>query len=140
MSKVVELTEDDVEASKALLESHKTTWLEFIAEKRADVKRQPELVKSFATVPFDLNHPSRHAYFEIFRPIMSDPSLNLSKNDTVDLFHTMVASAYCDVVLLDIKWATMARKLQLPANRLRVYSPNELNDFLNFMERAQLAS
>jgi hypothetical protein len=140
LSKVVTLTEDDVEASKALLESHKSKFLEFIAEKRAEVKKQPELVKNFATVPFDPNRPSRHAYFEVFRPIISDPSLNLSRNDTVDVFHTVVAAAYCDVVLLDVKWATMVRKLQLPPNRLRVYSPNELDAFLGFMERAQLAS
>ena len=139
LAKVVKLTEDDIEGNKALLEGHKTSLLQFIAEKRAEIKKQPELAKKFATVPFDPKHPCRHAYFEIFRPILADPSVNLSTNDTVDIFHTITASSYCDVVLLDKKWAEKVKKFQLPANRLRVYGPNEVNECMTFMENARLA-
>jgi hypothetical protein len=139
LAKVVTLTEDDIEGNKAFLEKHKADFLGFISEKRAQVKRQPELAKKFATVPFDPERPSRHAYFEIFRPILADAGFNLSKNDAVDVFHTVVASAYSDVVLLDAKWVERVEGLQLPASRLHVFGPNEVDAFLDFVEHAKLA-
>jgi hypothetical protein len=140
LANVVKLTDGDVAENKALLEAHKATFLTFISEKRAQVKKQPELTTKFARVPFDQDHPCRHAYFEIFRAIITDSGFILSKNDTVDVFHTIVASSYCDAILLDVKWADRARKFQLPPNRLRVYSPNDVEAFLDFMERAQLTN
>jgi hypothetical protein len=58
----------------------------------------------------------------------------------VDVYHTVVACAYSDVVLLDGKWAKLAKGLTLPPNRLRIYSPTELDGFLELVENATLAS
>jgi hypothetical protein len=52
----------------------------------------------------------------------------------------MLACAYSDVVLLDGTWAKLAKGLKLPPNRLRIYSPTELDGFLELVENATLAS
>jgi hypothetical protein len=117
LSKIVALTADDIQANKAMLEKHKDGFLAFIADTKAKIRKQPELARRFATVPFDPNAPANHVYIEIYRPLIVDPGCNLSRNDAVDCFHAVVAAAYSDAVLLDKKWCNALKTLRFPPSR-----------------------
>ena len=52
---------------------------------------------------------------EVLRSPILNQQMNLSENDGIDYLHTVVPTAYSDIVLLDRRWATLSREAR---NRL----------------------
>lgn len=54
---------------------------------------------------------------EMVRTLLVDKGTKLTRNQAIDLFHTVVPVAYCDLVLLDKHWETQVERVR---SRLRV--------------------
>ncbi len=61
----------------------------------------------------------------------------MDENDAIDFFHAAVPLAYGDFVLLDKHWADLAGKLKLPLDCVKVYSPKDVEKFLEDLEQFQ---
>jgi hypothetical protein len=66
-------------------------------EFRAAVERSPEAAPTGRST-----FPLLQA---LLRPYLRDATAEFTENDTMDLLHSIVPSSYCDIVLLDGKWA-----------------------------------
>lgn len=118
----------------------KATVLELVQQIRAKEKAEPGWAsQAFPAEPFDATKPTRFVYNELFRRIAQEQGQTLTPNDGVDLFHSIVASAYSDIVLLDKKWAKRVRALGLPVNRARTYYEGELPEFFKIFEKGTIA-
>lgn len=66
----------------------------------------PKMVKSAKGLPAKNGFPqgTRQIFRELVTTLLSDPSLQLTRNHAIDLLHAVVPLAYCDYVLLDAHW------------------------------------
>ena len=83
---------------------------------------------------FDPNRPTVYMV-EGFRQLIQKETFNIHENDAIDFLHATVPIAYGDFVLLDKRWADLARKLKLPPDRVKVYSRRCIEKFLENLER-----
>lgn len=101
-------------------------------------KQRREDPKMFATATqqnsFDPTHPTQFVFHGLMTLITSE-NFNFETNDVLDFFHASVALAYCDFVLLDSHWADLARKLKMPGGHTQVYSPKQVDQFLDDFDR-----
>ncbi len=63
---------------------------------------------------------TRYILAEVHRQLLMDVDVHFTKNDAIDLLHTVVPAAYCDYVLLDKRWCTI---LNRAAKKLRKTKP-----------------
>ena len=93
-----------------------------------------EILKNNGAPHFDPNCPTIYVV-EGFRRLLQKETFNIDENDAIDFLHATVPIAYGDFVLLDKHWADLARKLKLPPNRVKVYPPRHIEEFLENLER-----
>ncbi|MDE0504741.1 MAG: hypothetical protein OXM00_10110 [Paracoccaceae bacterium] len=85
---------------------------------------------------FDPDSPTIYVV-ERLRYLIQKESFKIEANDALDFLHAVVPIAYGDFVLLDKHWADLARKLKLPSDRVKVYSPKHVEKFLENLERVE---
>ena len=85
---------------------------------------------------FDPNCPTMYVV-EGFQRLIQKETFNIDENDAIDFLHATVPIAYADFVLLDRHWADLAGKLKLPSDCVKVYSPKDVEKFLEDLERFQ---
>ncbi len=86
------------------------------------------------SIYFDPNRPTIYVV-EGFRQLMQKETFSIDENDAIDFLHATVPIAYSDFVLLDRHWADLAGKLKLPFDYVRVYSPKDIEKFLENLEQ-----
>ena len=59
-----------------------------------------------------IQHGTRYVLRELVRPVLLDQSLKFSRNHAIDLVHSVVPLAYCDIALLDKHWKAQAEKVR----------------------------
>lgn len=57
-----------------------------------------------------LQRATRYLIRDILRPYLMDNQIIRSPNDASDFYHTVVPTSYCDLVILDRRWATYANQ------------------------------
>ncbi|ESS69201.1 hypothetical protein MGMO_138c00390 [Methyloglobulus morosus KoM1] len=82
---------------------------------------------------------TRYILRELTRTFLVDRPLKISRNNAIDLLHSVVPVAYCDFVLLDAHWTGQVDKmrtrlakanLNIPVARVFSKKSNGLNDLL----------
>jgi hypothetical protein len=86
---------------------------------RKDFESNAELRSQMNCVPSGppIQHGTRYIRKELMRSFLANKSLKLTPNHVVDFSHAIVASAYCDCLLLDNHW-----RIQLEAAEKRIRS------------------
>ncbi len=137
LSKALDLTQQDGgAAARANLARLKEEASEFVRDFRSRSASDPAWLDNyFPRQTFDSARPTAFVFPELLRALIGDRGMTFTPNDAVDLFHTTVPTAYSDFVLLDKNWTKRVRALPLPANQVRAYYENELDDFLNVFEK-----
>lgn len=81
-------------------------------------------------------HATRYINIEAARDLVRNVTAGMAANDWRDLFHMIVPLAYCDVLLLDHRWATKAKEIVERIRRAgnqaqvaQVFSKRELGNF-----------
>jgi len=79
--------------------------------------------------------PTKFIYDELRRQcIVSNETFNPS--DVFDFWHSVVSTSYCDVVVLDKKWARRTREaITLPSGVADVYDGTEISAVIDTIER-----
>lgn len=95
-----------------------------------------ENLRNNGTPHFDPNCPTMYVV-EKFKRLIQKETFNIDENDAIDFLHATVPIAYADFVLLDRHWADLAGKLKLPSDCVKVYSPKDVEKFLEDLERFQ---
>lgn len=93
-----------------------------------------EKLKSGDIAHFDPNRPTVYVV-DGFRRLIQKETFKIGDNDAIDFLHSTVPVAYSDFVLLDGRWADLAGKLKLPLACVRVYSPRQVERFLEDLEQ-----
>lgn len=90
-----------------------------------------------------IQHGTRYVLRELVRPILLDQSLKFSRNHAIDLVHSVVPLAYCDIALLDKHWKAQAEKVRervaaanmtFPVAKVFSGKTNEISQFLALLE------
>lgn len=90
-----------------------------------------------------LQHGTRNVLRELARTFLIDRGLRLSRNNAVDLLHSVVPVAYCDLVLLDKHWEEQVDRmrtrlteanLNIPIAKIFSRKANGINLFLEALE------
>jgi hypothetical protein len=90
-----------------------------------------------------IQHGTRYVLRELVRPVLLDQSLKFSRNHAIDLMHSVVPLAYCDIVLLDKHWKTQAEKVRervaaanmtFPVAKVFSGKTDEVSKFLELLE------
>lgn len=90
-----------------------------------------------------IQHGTRYVLRELVRPVLLDQSLKFSRNHAIDLIHSVVPLAYCDIVLLDKHWKTQAEKVRervtaanmtFPIAKVFSGKTDEVSKFLELIE------
>ncbi len=138
LSRVLDLTQEDSgAAARANLARLKEEAGLFVRQLRSLSASDPAWLDThFPRQTFDSARPTAFVFPELLRALIKDKGTTFTPNDAVDLFHATVPTAWSDFVLLDKSWTTRVRALPLPANQVRAYYENELDDFLNVFEKA----
>ncbi len=95
-----------------------------------------ENLRNNGTPHFDPNCPTMYVV-EKFKRLIQKETFNIDENDAIDFLHATVPIVYADFVLLDKHWADLAGKLKLPSDCVKVYSPKDVEKFLEDLERFQ---
>lgn len=84
--------------------------------------------------------PTRHLYLELMHSLVRD-RIRMTPNDWFDFAHAVVPVAYCDIVLLDRRWAALAtaacrrlREARILRRSARVFAPHQLVEFWAALE------
>lgn len=85
-------------------------------------------------VPFEPARPMRTLYNGLVRRTVLD-GFPITENHVRDLFHAVAALRCAHMVTLDSHWVEQVRKLALPAEFVRVYSPSTFANLLEDLER-----
>ena len=93
-----------------------------------------EKLKSGDISHFDPNCPTIYVV-DGFRRLIQKETFKIGDNDAIDFLHSTVPVAYSEFVLLDRRWADLAGKLKLPLACVRVYSPRQVERFLEDLEQ-----
>ena len=90
------------------LEGLGETFLSRIAEMRVQFEEDAGLRSQASRVPAaqGLQRATRFLLREIVRSSVSNQHMNLSANDAVDFLHSIVPVSYCELVILDRRWAS----------------------------------
>jgi hypothetical protein len=59
-----------------------------------------------------IQHGTRYVLRELSRIFLIDHSLNITRNHSIDLLHSIVPVAYCDIVLLDAHWEEQVARMR----------------------------
>jgi hypothetical protein len=65
-----------------------------------------------------LQHHTRYVFRALVHSIRADKGDKLTRNDAIDLLHTVVPLSYCDFVLLDKYWETHVQRMKNQFERL----------------------
>lgn len=82
---------------------------------KKDVYRKPGLILQ--------DRDTKIVMTNLLRSLILDSKMNLQKNDSIDMLHTIVPITYCDFVLLDKRWETFANQA---INRLSVLNDRDM--------------
>jgi len=114
---------------------------EFKARMKDVVDQRRKLVKSNGTVKIRVasraweipthGPPTEFIYKRLMNYILVTPNEEFVGNDAVDLYHSVVSTAYCHFVVLDKKWGNRLRKLPMPPAAAHVYPITELSKFVS---------
>lgn len=86
---------------------------------------------------------TRYVLRELVRPALFDQSIKFSRNRAIDLIHSVVPLAYCDIVLLDKHWKAQAEKVRervaaanmtFPVAKVFSGKTDDISQFLALME------
>ncbi len=95
----------------------------------------------------EIQHGTRYLLRELARSFLVDRTLSLTRNHAIDLLHSVVPVAYCDLVLLDKHWETQVEKVRsrfadadMNVPLARVYSRrmNGMERFLSTLESSDI--
>lgn len=83
-----------------------------VIQMRTEFLGDPEYRAAVLRVPtaVEIQRGTRLILREVMSLIVRDAASPFLENDALDLLHTSVPVAYCDHVLLDSRWATIARQ------------------------------
>jgi len=70
---------------------------------------------------------TEYLYCEIRRMICKE---DLTPNDVIDFFHSIVSASFADFVVLDKKWASRIRRVQPPMGSAKVFATTEYDSFV----------
>ena len=122
---------------------------EVVESSRQRAQQNPVLGARIKEVPLGhhIQHATRYIDVEAGRYLVRD-RINMSSQDWRDYFHMIIPLAYCDVLLLDRRWANKAQEIVRRLRRAghkaqlaQIFWKKELGSFWNILEEApQMAS
>lgn len=89
---------------------------------------------NFPNSGFSADRPAEFVCKGLMRLVVKE-NFNITANDVLDFCHATVSVAYGDLVLLDKRWVDLARKLKMPSGHVRVYGPQQVEQFLQHLEQ-----
>jgi hypothetical protein len=90
-----------------------------------------------------IQHGTRYVLRELVRPMLLDQAGKFSRNHAIDLIHSVVPVAYCEMVLLDKHWQAQVEKMRIrfaeadmsfPVAQVFSRRSNGLDQFLSLLE------
>ncbi|MFQ5882261.1 MAG: hypothetical protein ACE5I9_07285 [Candidatus Methylomirabilales bacterium] len=81
----------------------------------------------------DPSRPARYVFNQLMKQVAKE-DFPIEPNDAVDLLHTIVPLAYCDMIVLNGHWADLVRKMGHQCGLGRAYPVNQLETFLSEFE------
>lgn len=86
---------------------------------------------AYLTRDYDAHRPTRYVYDGLMREVL-ESDMKFETNDVFDICHVSVSLAYGNFVLMDGRWAHIAkaRLKKLPWNEKWIFTKRSLNDFL----------
>ncbi len=86
-----------------------------VEELRNEMDTNPKLLAMIrrSASGAQIQRGTRFILREMVRTLLIDRGTKMTKNHAVDLFHTIVPVAYCDLVLLDKHWETQVERVRL---------------------------
>lgn len=90
------------------------TVVEHVEALRTAFLSDPEFESRVRKLPQGqpIQHGTRYVLRELVRPVLLDQALQFDRNHAIDLVHSVVPLAYCDIVLLDKHWKAQAEKVR----------------------------
>ena len=136
LSWLVDLAADPRNEARAELAECKTEFVTQLAEQRKLEQESPgRAARVFRSEPFDPRRPVRFVLHAVYRDIIADRSWAITEDDSVRLLQAVVASAYCDFMVLEPSWFKRAKNWPLPHYRVHFYSEGTLEKFLDDFDR-----
>lgn len=105
-----------------------------------------KLVRRLPSGP-EIQRGTRYVLRELARTFLLDRTVKLTRNHAIDLLHSVVPVAYCDLVLLDKHWETQVERVRsrfaeagMDVPLARVYSRrmNGMQRFLSALESSDI--
>ena len=90
-----------------------------------------------------IQHGTRYVLRELVRPMLLDQAAKVTRNHAIDLIHSVVPVAYCEMVLLDKHWQVQVERMRVrfvdadmsfPVAQVFSRRSNGLNRFLSLLE------
>ncbi|GEM_PF-5953395 len=123
---------EDYVKYKELAESTKTNMKSIIDNARKSVRNNTTArnnMEKIVPLYTQGTPPTEYIYKQIHKLIILGND-NFEPNDGPDLMHSTVASAYSEFVVLDKKWASRLKSIEVPDCAAKIYGINELDQFL----------
>lgn len=88
-------------------------------------------------------HGTRYILRELVRPMLLDQAAKVTRNHAIDLLHSVVPVAYCEMVLLDKHWQTQVERMRarfvkatmsFPVAQVFSRKTNGIDQFLSLLE------
>jgi hypothetical protein len=122
----------DAELDTGRLQANIQEWRDERKKDKATIEK--DLNKKYPKKPFDAAKPMRSIYPGLARLTITD-GFNLDDNHMRDMYHACCAVRCADMVTLDGHWAGQVTKLKLPADFVKVYSEETLDQLLEDFEK-----
>ena len=81
-------------------------------ECEADSRRMDAVVRETSPIP-GVQMGTRYILRELLRSHVIDQRRQVTHNDAIDFFHSVVPASYCDLILLDGHWAEQVRRARV---------------------------
>jgi hypothetical protein len=114
------------------------TLIKRVTEEHAEYKKEAaRLDKVWPNESYSKKMPARFALLQLLRLLTRElKQFTLKKGDGRDLCHAAIGTAYGSIAALDKQWKRRVEALPTPNGLARVYSPNELDQFVTDLETA----
>lgn len=113
------------------------TMLEYVTKLRARHRKEPGWLDAvLPALPFIRTSAANFAFQNIMRELIKDFGYQIKKGDSMDLGHSIMATAFSNFAALDKQWKRRVENLPKPNQNPRVYYEPELKAMVTDIEAA----
>jgi hypothetical protein len=135
--KIKEIKDNDLRRKAFMVQNFQAIVMPVLARKLYEIQAPETLIKKmFENLDIDIflqNFPTALCFFTLLFQRDQQYQREIQANDMEDIWHLTLAIPYCDIVVTENMWTTIANqsKLDKKCNTTILSSINELNKYLN---------